>query len=70
MVSTRKKSQSNRRLFSQINDFDQDMFIGSAFSERQENIVVNEGTNDRDFTVGTIQLLMEMQRIENFGKVF
>ena len=46
------------------------MIIGSAVSERQENIVVNEGTNDRDFTVGTIQLLMEMQRIENFEKVF
>ena len=27
------------------------MIIGSAVSERQENVVVNEGTNDRDFTV-------------------
>ena len=27
--------------------------IDSAVSERQENVVVNEGTKDRDFTVGT-----------------
>ena len=51
MVSTRKKMQSNKRLLSQLNDFDQDMIIGNAASERQENVVVNEGTNDRDFTV-------------------
>ena len=53
MVSTRKKKQSNRRLLSQLDDFDQDMIIGNITSERQENIVVDEGTNDRDFTVGT-----------------
>ena len=53
MVSTRKKKQSNRRLLSQLDDFDQDMIIGNAATERQENIVVSEDTNDRDFTVGT-----------------
>ena len=53
MVSTRKKRQSNKRLLSQLDDFDQDMIIGSAVSERQENAVVNEDTNDRDFTVST-----------------
>ena len=53
MVSTRKKKQSNRRLLSQLDDFDQDMIIGNTVSERQENVVVNEGTNDQDFTVGT-----------------
>ena len=53
MVSTRKKRQSNRRLHSQLDDFDQDMIIGNAVSERQENTVVNEGTDNRDFTVGT-----------------
>ena len=53
MVSTRKKRQSNRRLLSQLDDFDQDMIIGNAASESQENTVVNEGTNDRDFTVST-----------------
>ena len=29
------------------------MIIGSADSERQKNIVNIEGTNDRDFTIGT-----------------
>ena len=53
MVSTRKKRQSNKRLLSQLDDFDEDMIIGNAASERQENVVVNEGTNDQDFTVGT-----------------
>ena len=53
MVSTRKKRQSNKRLLSQLDDSDRDMIIGIAVSERQENTVVNEGTNDRDFTVGT-----------------
>ena len=53
MVSTRKKRQSNKRLLSQLEDFDQDMIIGNAVSERQENVVVSEGTNDRNFTVGT-----------------
>ena len=53
MVSTRKKRQPNRRLLSQLDDFDQDVFLGDVASERQENNVVNEGTNDRDFTVGT-----------------
>ena len=53
MVSTRKKRQPNRRLLSQLDAFDQDVIIGSTVSERQENTVVNEGTNDRDFTVGT-----------------
>ena len=53
MVSTRKKRQSNKRLLSQLDDFDQGMIIGNAISGRQENAVVNEGTNDQDFTVGT-----------------
>ena len=53
MVSTRKKRQSNKKLLSQLDDFDQDVIIGNAASERQENVVVNEGTNDQDFTVGT-----------------
>ena len=53
MVSTRKKRQSNKRLLSQLDDFDQDMIIGNTASERQENVVVNEGTNDQDFPVGT-----------------
>ena len=53
MVSTRKKRQSYRRLLSQLDDFDQDVFLGNAARESQANTVVNEGTIDRDFTVGT-----------------
>ena len=52
MVSTRKKRQSNRRLLSQLDDFDQDVIIGNDAGGRQEIVVVNEGTNDRVFTVG------------------
>ena len=51
MVSTRKKRQSSRRLLSQLDDFDQDVIIGNTASEKQENVVVNKGTSDRDFTV-------------------
>ena len=40
-------------ILGQLDDFDQDMIIGNAVSEVQENAVVKEGTNDRDFTVGT-----------------
>ena len=53
MVSTRKKRQSSKRLLRQLDDFDQDMIFGNAASGTQENVVVNEGSNDRDFTVGT-----------------
>ena len=53
MVSTRKERQSNKRLLNRLDDFDQDMVIGNAASEKQENVVVSEGTKDRDFTVGT-----------------
>ena len=53
MVSNRKKRQTNKRLLSQLDDFDRDIIIGNTDSERQENAVVNESTNDRDFTVGT-----------------
>ena len=52
MVSTRKKRQSNSSLLSRLDVFDQDIVIGNAASERQENIPVNEGTNDQEFTVG------------------
>ena len=53
MVSTRKERQSSKRLLSQLDDFDRDMIIGNAAKESQGNVVVNEGTNDQDFTVGT-----------------
>ena len=53
MVSTRKKRQTNKKLLIQLDDFDQDMIIGNAASEKQGNVVVKEGTNVRDFTVGS-----------------
>ena len=53
MVSTRKKRQSNKRLLILLDDFDHVVIIGNTASERQENVVVNEGINDQDFTVGT-----------------
>ena len=53
MVSTRKKRQSIKRLLSQLDDFDRDMIIGNTACERQESVVVNEETNDQNFTVGT-----------------
>ena len=51
MVSTHKKRQSNRRLLSQLDDFDEDIIIGNAASESQGNTVVNKGTKDRDLTI-------------------
>ena len=51
MVSTRKKRQSNRRILSQIGDFNRNIIIGNAVSGRQGNFLVNEGTVDQEFTV-------------------
>ena len=51
MVSTRKKLQSNRRLLRQLDDLDRNIIFGNAASDRQQNVVVNEGTNDQEFTV-------------------
>ena len=62
MVSTRKKRQSNKRLLSQLDDFDQDIIIGSTASEKQENVVVTEGINDQDFTVGTCNVSTAMNK--------
>ena len=74
MVSTRKKRQSNKRLLSQLDDFDQDMIIGNAIRERQENAVVNESIDDQDFTIGTSNkdsvIIGNSMNVENFGKVF
>ena len=53
MISTRKKKQSSRRFLGQLDDFEQGMIIGNAASEGQENVVVNKGTNDQDFTIST-----------------
>ena len=47
------RKESNRRLLSQLDEFDQDIIIVNTASERQENTIVNESTGDRAFTVGT-----------------
>ena len=72
MVSTRKERQSNRRLLSQLDDFAQDIIVGNAANERRENAVVNEGTIDRDFTVGTSSnnITINENECESLGKVF
>ena len=74
MVSTRKKRQSSRRLLSQLDDFDQDMIFGNAASERQEKVVVNKGTNDRDFTVSTSSISTAVNEstvnVKNLEKCF
>ena len=44
--------ERNKRLLSQLDDFDQDVIIGNTTSERQENVVVNESIDDRNFTGG------------------
>ena len=49
MVSTRKMKQSNRKLLSQLDDFDRDIIIGNATNNRQENVVVSEATVDLEF---------------------
>ena len=51
MVSTQKKRQQNRSLLSQLDDFDQDVIIDDALSSEQHNVIVNNGSVDRDFTV-------------------
>ena len=50
MVSTRKKRQSNRRLLNRLDDFDRDIIIGNTVNDWHENIIVNEGTVDQEFT--------------------
>ena len=52
MVSTRKKRQSNRKLLSKLDDFDQDNIIGNTVSDRQENATVKEDAGDQEYTVG------------------
>ena len=53
MVYARKKRQSNRRLLSQLDDFNKHVIIGNALCESQESITVNKGEIDREYTVGS-----------------
>ena len=49
-----KKRRKNRGLQSQLDDFDQDAIIGDAQSSRRLNVIVNDGTDDPDFSVKNI----------------
>ena len=73
-VSTRKKRQSTRRLLSQLNDFDYDVTIGNAMSDRQGNVAVYEGTLDQKFAAkGTSSNLTSDESFvitENWEKCF
>ena len=75
MVSPRKKRQSNRRLLSQLDDFGQDIIIGNVGTEERENAVVNEGSNDLGFNVGTSSDILvtnenTVKVKKNLGKMF
>ena len=52
MVSTSKKTQSNIRLLSELDDFDQVICFGNTVSDEQRIATVNEGTGDQESTVG------------------
>ena len=52
MVSTRRKTKSNGRFLSHLDDFEQDVFNGNAMNNRQDNTTVNEVTAEQEFTVG------------------
>ena len=51
MLSTRKKKHENRRLFSQLDDFDQNYIIANAAKSGQQTFIVNDGTVNQEFTV-------------------
>ena len=52
MVSTRKKRQSNRRLFSQLDDFNQAVIMCNTTDDRQEETTVIESIVDQEFIGG------------------
>ena len=47
----KEERQQNRKLFSQLDDFDQDGIIGNAVSSGQKNVVVGNSPVDRKFLV-------------------
>ena len=51
MVSTHRKKRSNTRVLSQLDDFDQDVIIGTPMNNRQENTAIKEGISHQEFTV-------------------
>ena len=51
MVSTRRKGRSKRRIFIQLDNFDQDVILGNVAISMHENAVVNENPVDQEITV-------------------
>ena len=57
-----------------MDDFDQDNIIGYNVGDRQEYKVVNEGTGDRGFTVGTsdnnLRTYENTMNVKTLGRCF
>ena len=51
MVSNREKRKPYKRHFSQIDDFDRNVITAGVVSSERQNVVVNCGPADHDFTV-------------------
>ena len=49
MVSTWNERQHNKRVFSQLIDFDRDIFLGDTACCEEQDVVVNGGLADREF---------------------
>ena len=50
MVWTRKKRQSSKRLLNQLHDFKPDVFFDDPVNSGQQNVIVNDGTVEPEFT--------------------
>ena len=70
MVSTRKKKLSNRKLFGQLDDFDQDIIIGNAANCGQQDVVRNDGTTDQNFNVIIVAVFLQPMRMRLMFKLW
>ena len=51
LLSTRKKNQQSKRLLSQSDDFDQDVFIGDTVSSGRQDSVLHNRQSDWELTI-------------------
>ena len=51
MVWTPKKKQQNKKVFSQLEHFEQDVIMADAMGSARQNAVVNNGLADWEFNV-------------------
>ena len=56
MFSTRQKKQQNRRYLSQLDDFDQDVFIADGLSSGRQMVLANSSPVDRELTVKELDI--------------